>query len=93
MITVWWNGTEVPPKKDQNIEEIKNRYKTARNNMPIAAKSISSFILKMKTGLGIELIHHHMIGHSLGAHLAGLTAKQLNGTIPRITGKFSKNPL
>lgn len=42
-------------------------------------------------GLGVSLRDIHLIGHSLGAHVAGIAGQKVtSGKLPRITGLFHK---
>jgi len=61
----------------------------------IRAKHIGHDIAKVLTRItnnlteGVENIH--VIGHSMGAHIAGFVGKNLVDKIPRITGKYLNN--
>lgn len=68
-------------------------YLTARNDVAEMGKLIAQFIDKLRqTGLILDQIH--MIGHSLGAHVAGVAGRNiLSGKLPRITGLDPAGPL
>lgn len=61
-------------------------YYIINGRVPVVGEDVSKLILFLQhtTGLTPNLVH--IIGHSLGAHVAGFTGKKLNGTIARITG-------
>ncbi|XP_059172419.1 pancreatic lipase-related protein 2-like [Physella acuta] len=60
-------------------------YVTAVLNIPVVGKMMMQQISRMKE-LGLHLDDLHLIGHSLGAHLAGDIGRRFNGSVGRITG-------
>ena len=63
------------------------------NYVDVASKTrnISESIakaLERLVNLGLDAEKIHVIGHSLGAHIAGFMGSYLNFQIPRVTGKF-----
>lgn len=71
-------------------------YLTAIKGAYFAAKNVSSLINWLVSSRQVKLENIHLIGHSLGAHVAGLSSDTVtgNGKIGRITGrqeKYEKN--
>lgn len=48
--------------------------------------SMGSYLAQVITHLEIDTDKIELIGHSIGAHIAGYAGASLNGTISRITG-------
>lgn len=63
-------------------------YLTAlQNTLPIGR--YTARLIEYLVSKGVNLSNIHLIGHSLGAHMAGNTGSSLKiGKIRRITGKF-----
>ena len=62
-------------------------YDEAAANTQTVAKHLYNFLLNLEeSGLNIEQVH--IIGFSLGAHVAGFTGALLEGRLGRITGKY-----
>lgn len=61
-------------------------YVTAKLRAKYIAKDIAEVLQKITRDMteGVEKLH--LIGHSMGAHIVGLTGKILTNQIPRITG-------
>ncbi|XP_017127814.1 lipase member H-A isoform X2 [Drosophila elegans] len=55
----------------------------------VLAKSLQEFLRRH----GINLDRVHVIGHSLGAHIAGRIGRYFNGTLSRVTGLDPALPL
>lgn len=66
-------------------------YYIVNGRVPEVGEEVSKLLLFLQkaTGLTPDLVH--IIGHSLGAHVAGYTGKKLNGTVARITGMFGSS--
>lgn len=70
-------------------------YPVAVVTTKVVAAIIADFIKQLKESYDVSNKHIHIIGHSLGAHTAGLVGKVLkeNGQkIARITGKTDSQP-
>lgn len=62
-------------------------YLTAVAALPAVGRHLGNFI-KWLTTLGVTYDKVHVVGHSLGAHLAGNAGKVTEGKIKRITGGY-----
>lgn len=66
----------------------KFEYFTAIKGAQLAASALTNFV-DFLNRIGIENDNIHLIGHSLGAHVAGVASDVLkNGRISRITGNI-----
>ncbi|CAG2101975.1 unnamed protein product [Medioppia subpectinata] len=61
-------------------------------NIPTVAQAITKLITELQSKSGLDLDKVHIVGHSLGAHIAGLTGKAFNGRIGRISGLDPAGP-
>lgn len=62
-------------------------YTQATTNTQLVGAEISLIIRTLQEQKGLNLKDVHLIGHSLGAHIAGYCAKRFNTTqIARLTG-------
>ena len=61
-------------------------YKWAVANVPLVGAGVASLLVKLHLFKGLDYGVVHFIGHSLGAHVSGFSAKHLHGKIMRITG-------
>ncbi len=94
IIIVNWGplSTPLPP------EETAWLYYLVPPNVPIVAKRLAQFIIFLwKTNFIKKLRDVYIIGHSLGAHVAGLAGREIylktNTKIGRITGLDPAGPL
>ncbi|XP_071953375.1 pancreatic lipase-related protein 2-like [Antedon mediterranea] len=67
-------------------------YIKATGNTRIVGAEIALLIKKLQSISGILPDSVHLIGHSLGAHIAGYAGETLKGTIGRITGLDAAGP-
>ena len=70
--------------------KVKN-YAKAVLNTKVVGEQVSDFIKKLNDHFGIKMsARSHIIGHSLGAHVAGYAGADVKrlgmGNLPRITG-------
>ena len=63
-------------------------YKIGVRNVPYAGKEVAEMISFLIENSKIKYDNIHLIGFSLGAHVAGFTGKHHKGAIPRITGNM-----
>lgn len=76
MITVDWNAGA------------NGIYTTAVKNVPLAGIFVGSFI-DWLVSEGSSVLNFHVMGHSLGAHVAGISCRSVTkGKIPYLTGIF-----
>ncbi|MEJ1270943.1 pancreatic lipase related protein 1 [Cricetulus griseus] len=61
-------------------------YTQATQNVQIVGAEIAYLVKALQSGFGYSPSNVHLIGHSLGSHVAGEAGKRLNGAIGRITG-------
>uniref|UniRef100_A0A6A7G9Y3 Inactive pancreatic lipase-related protein 1-like n=1 Tax=Hirondellea gigas TaxID=1518452 RepID=A0A6A7G9Y3_9CRUS len=61
-------------------------YYHVTGHVPVVGQEIAKLLQMIDKHKGLSTMDIHMIGHSLGAHIAGFTGKTLNTTIARITG-------
>ncbi|XP_027707809.1 pancreatic triacylglycerol lipase-like isoform X2 [Vombatus ursinus] len=67
-------------------------YAQASQNIRVVGAEIAYFVNYLKTELGYSLSNVHIIGHSLGSHVAGEAGRRSNGLIGRITGLDPAEP-
>ncbi|KAJ8953207.1 hypothetical protein NQ314_007392 [Rhamnusium bicolor] len=68
-------------------------YVTAKNAVLQIGRYIGTFIASLASTYGIPLSNISLIGHSLGAHAAGIASSALNGSIDHIVGLDPASPL
>ncbi|NXF62457.1 LIPE lipase, partial [Ciccaba nigrolineata] len=64
-------------------------YTDAVNNTRIVGKNIARLLDWLQENPLFQLENVHLIGYSLGAHVAGFAGNHVHGTIGRITGNLS----
>ncbi|XP_073966205.1 lipase member H-A-like [Choristoneura fumiferana] len=60
-------------------------YAAAVENTRIAGEGIARFIDWLNGVTGAVATHYHIVGHSLGAHMAGIIGRNVNGNIAYLT--------
>ena len=66
-------------------------YSTAAANTDVVGKQISLLIEALNDFFGEDINNNtHIVGFSLGAHVAGMAGYYLSGYLGRITGKFEE---
>ncbi|XP_068107478.1 endothelial lipase [Hyperolius riggenbachi] len=68
-------------------------YPDAVNNTKLVGKETATFMDWLQEKANTSLRNVHMIGYSLGAHVAGFAGNHVNGTVGRITGLDPAGPL
>ncbi|XP_043950793.1 lipase member H isoform X4 [Drosophila biarmipes] len=68
-------------------------YPTSRLAVKKVARVLAKLLEEFLQRHGINLEGVHIIGHSLGAHIAGLIGRYFNGTLGRVTGLDPALPL
>lgn len=61
-------------------------YITAKRYTPYVGREIGAFITFLEANVGLNLTKTGLVGHSLGAHVAGIAGKSLNGLVDRLIG-------
>lgn len=65
-----------------------SNYLTAKYYVPDVSRLIGKCITFMVENVGLDVSKLGLVGHSLGAHVAGVAGKALNGTVNRLIGKW-----
>lgn len=85
IVVDWEKGASLP------------NYVQAAANGQLVAKQLAKLIMLINKEYGIKSNRYHLIGFSLGAHIAGLTGMSLQlegvGNVSRITGLDPASPL
>uniref|UniRef100_A0A8C7EA45 triacylglycerol lipase n=1 Tax=Nothoprocta perdicaria TaxID=30464 RepID=A0A8C7EA45_NOTPE len=68
-------------------------YTDAVNNTQVVGKSIAQLLNWLQENPLFQLQNVHLIGYSLGAHVAGFAGNHVQGTIGRITGLDPAGPM
>ncbi|KAF9406587.1 hypothetical protein HW555_013091 [Spodoptera exigua] len=77
--------------QDVNVIMVDWSFGAAGDYLPAQANTIRSgehvarYITWLNSASGANLNNYHIIGHSLGAHQAGIVGRHLNGRVPYIT--------
>uniref|UniRef100_A0A8C9RAN1 triacylglycerol lipase n=1 Tax=Scleropages formosus TaxID=113540 RepID=A0A8C9RAN1_SCLFO len=69
-----------------------NHYTVAAQNTKRVGENVAHFITWMKEATGLSLESLHLIGYSLGAHVAGFAGSHVSNKIGRITGLDPAGP-
>ncbi|XP_036988775.2 pancreatic triacylglycerol lipase [Artibeus jamaicensis] len=67
-------------------------YTQASQNIRIVGAEVAYFVEVLQTAFNYSLSNVHIIGHSLGSHVAGEAGRRTNGTVGRITGLDPAEP-
>lgn len=68
-------------------------YHAASFNSRIVARQLTQFIYYLDQLFGVDLNRFHLVGHSLGAHIAGQVGTDNEGRVARITGLDPAGPI
>ena len=77
----WREGADI------DLLDIFDTYRQPCQNTRVVAKQLQLLIDQLHKEVGVKYEDVHLIGHSLGAQIAGLTAGFLSAQIERISGK------
>ncbi|XP_034830230.1 pancreatic lipase-related protein 2-like [Maniola hyperantus] len=68
-------------------------YWASVNGVPRIGRSLRQFLSFLNKVTGASFGNMHLIGFSLGAHVAGIAGRELGGSVARITGLDPAGPL
>ena len=58
------------------------------SHVPVVGVEVATLLYQLDKVKGVTNTLVHVIGHSLGAHIAGFVGKNMNSTIARISGNI-----
>lgn len=62
-------------------------YATAAAGVPAVGQGVGQFINWLHNSFGLRYENVHIVGFSLGAHIAGNAGRATRGRVARVTGK------
>ncbi|XP_022902379.2 phospholipase A1 VesT1.02-like [Onthophagus taurus] len=68
-------------------------YTTARSAVPVVGGFVGDFINRIRSTHNVPLNRIQLVGHSLGAHVAGCAGARVNGLVHSIVGLDPAGPL
>lgn len=71
----------------------KENYISAFYNVPRVGKFVGEFLSHIASNYNYSLSNVRVVGHSLGAHVAGVAGKHTNGTLDYIVGLDPAGPM
>ncbi|KAL4658864.1 lipoprotein lipase-like [Arapaima gigas] len=75
------------------LSSAQNHYTVAAQNTKVVGENVAHFISWMQNTTGLSLENLHLIGYSLGAHVAGFAGSHLSNKVGRITGLDPAGPV
>ncbi|KAJ8026249.1 Pancreatic triacylglycerol lipase [Holothuria leucospilota] len=90
----WKNGADLVDLTGLlgNLLNLPLGYEQARQNTRLVGRQIGVLSRKLQRLTGASFTSMHLIGHSLGAHLAGFAGEYLSGQYGRISGLDPAGP-
>lgn len=97
MIVVDWGKLSGSGVTIENQFQTYNVYLKVLQNLGPVAQRIADLLHFLKSEAAVDFSQVHIIGHSLGAHIAGATGywvkTKYNGVVDRISGLDPAGPL
>ncbi|KAJ8026247.1 Pancreatic triacylglycerol lipase [Holothuria leucospilota] len=90
----WENGADLfdPIEMLTDVIHLPFGYEIARQNTRLVGRQIALLSQKLQQLTGASFTSMHLIGHSLGAHVAGFAGEHVSGQYGRITGLDPAGP-
>lgn len=63
-------------------------YLTSQSSVPAVGQLLGQFIIYFRDNCSLQMENFGLVGHSLGAHVAGVAGWTLGGSIDRIIGRY-----
>lgn len=67
-------------------------YSIAARNTPFVGYQLAMFLYTLNNHVGINYANMTLIGHSMGAHIAGIAGNKLGGVVGKIYGLDPAGP-
>ena len=83
----WSTGCDVSMDSYLQFWTVYRIYRQSSQNTRIVARQLYLLLQQLQHEFGLQCSDVHLIGHSLGAHIAGLAAEHMWCEIGRITGE------
>ncbi|XP_056149714.1 lipoprotein lipase isoform X2 [Lampris incognitus] len=75
------------------LDRVQHHYPYSAENTKLAGQDVAKLINWLETDLNYDLSKLHLLGYSLGAHVAGVAGNLANNKVSRITGLDPAGPL